>query len=113
MVESLVLRPRVTARVFSVFSLNREFDEPPAEALHLLPRGGTQVVSRSHRAKPSRRGNGLQTGHARSNHENAAGSNGSRSRREHWKNARRSIRGKHNSLIATNRGHRGKHVHAL
>ena len=91
----------------------RQLNEAAAQALHLFLGGGPQIISRGDCAQPARGGNRLQSGHARPNDEHACRRDGSRCRGQHGENPRQSVGGDQHCLVAADRAHGGKRVHAL
>ena len=112
-VERLVLRLRVAAGVLRVAGLDRQLDEPRAEALNLFLDGRPHVVGLDARAEPPRRRDRLQSGDAGADDEHARGRDRAGGRVEHRKHARQRRRGEQHGLVAGDRRHRRQRVHAL
>ena len=81
----------VAALVFGAGVAHVQHDEARAEAFNLLLDGGADIVAAHHGAEPARGGDGLQPGHARTDHQHARGGERSGGGHEHGKHARERI----------------------
>jgi hypothetical protein len=84
-----------------------------AEALHLLLHGRPHVERRDHGTEPARRGDGLQPGHTRAEHEQLGGRDGPGRRDEHRHQLPVLGGGHQDRLVPGDRAHGREHVHHL
>ena len=112
-VELFTLRRGVAARVLRVFRFNGDFDESPAEALHLLLDRGAQIVRGDNRSESSSCSDGLQTGNAATDDEHSRWRDRSRRGGKHRKNLRKRVGGNYHGFVAGDSSHRRERVHAL
>ena len=112
-VKRFILGTRVAARVLGILGLEGQLDEARPEALDLFLGGRPQVVRRGDGAEPPRRGDRLEPGHARPDHQHPRRRDRARRRRQHREHAGQGIGGDDDGLVTADRRHRGKRVHAL
>ena len=113
LVELIGLRLRIATGVLRVARVEVERDEARAEALHLLGDHRTRVVGFDDRAEPARRGDRLETRHARADHEHARGLDRARGGHEHREDARQRDGREQHRAIAGEVRLRGERVHRL
>ncbi len=113
LVEAFVLGFCVSALVFGVLGLDRQFDEAAAHALHLLLRGGADVVGRHDRTEASGGGDRLEPDDAGADDEDPRRGDRAGGGREHREDAGQRVGGEQHRLVAADRGHRRERVHAL
>src|SRR5215469_2848169 len=112
-VEGFVLRCSVTTGILCILGLDRKFQKPSPQAVHLLFGRWAHVIGGSYGSQPTRGGDCLQPRHSGSDDEHACRRDAASCCGQHGKKPRQGIGSRQNRLITTNCAHRRERIHAL